>query len=53
MEETYTYYFTASSEQLDEVQWMPLSQSLGHTEPRPTELEQGHSLSERSRDHPI
>lgn len=31
MEDTYTYYFTASSEQLDEVPWTPLSQSLGHT----------------------
>ena len=29
MEDTYTYYFTASSEQLDEVLWTPLSQSPG------------------------
>ena len=44
MEDTYTYYFTASSEQLDEVPWTPLSPSLGHTAHRALAV----SLSERA-----
>ena len=36
MEDTYTYYFTASSEQLDEVLWTPLSQSPAGSSPAHT-----------------